>query len=235
MNNIIIFGHTWITRHLIKNLLEINSKPKLVIAMPASKSNNISGYLDLKKFLKSHEIECYNPETYSLKNDNDIKYIENITFDFALVLGWSRLIPSKIIKKAKKAVLGVHGGPYPPPRCRGRAVFNWALIDGFKSFYLYIFKITSRIDDGEIYIKRKIKITKLDNIESIYDKHSIISSKMFIYVLKNWIRYRKIGVKQDEYKATYMPQRTPDHSGICWEDSTEKVYNLCESISQTIP
>ena len=235
MSNIIVFGHSWITYYLIKILIEINLKPKLVVAMSPIEANKIAGYYDLQNYLKSNGIKCYNPETYSLKSDIDDEYFENLTFDFGLVFGWSRLIPAKIIKNAKKAVLGVHGGPFPPPRCRGRAVFNWAMIDGFKQFYLYIFKIESGIDNGEIYVIKKIQITKHDNIESLYDKHSVISCNMFIEVVKNWNYYKNNGIIQDDKKATYMPKRSPEDSGICWEDSTKKIFNFVRALSKPFP
>ena len=235
MSKIIIFGHSWITIFLINCLIKRNLKPILIVAMPFEKSKSISGYLDLTEVLKTHNIKLYNPKSYSLKNNKGIKYLENIDFDYGLVFGWSRLIPGRIIRKAKKAVLGVHGGPYPPPRCRGRAVFNWALIDGFDSFILYIFKISPGIDDGEIYIIKKFEITKLDNIESIYDKHSIISTNMFIEVLKNWKHYSINGIKQDEQKATYMPARSPNDGGICWDDTTENIYNFVRALAKPFP
>ena len=235
MSKIVLFGHSWITVHLINNLVEKNLKPDLVVTMHSDKSKNISGFYDLTKILNNYNIKCYHPDSYSLKNDKDLRFFKNYDFDFGLVFGWSRLIPENIINQAKKAILGVHGGPFPPPRCRGRAVFNWALIDGFKNFYIYIFKISPGIDDGDIFLTRNFRISSFDNIQSVYDKNSIVSTKMFIQLLLDWEFYRDMGIKQNDEKATYLRGRKSEDSGICWDDSTNNIYNFIRALVKPFP
>ena len=43
-----------------------------------------------------------------------------------------------------------------PPRCRGRAVFNWSMILNFKKLIVYAMELKPGIDDGDIFIKKNI-------------------------------------------------------------------------------
>ena len=47
---------------------------------------------------------------------------------------------------------------------QGRAVFNWALILGFNKFYMYLFKITPGIDEGDIAEITEFEINREDDI-----------------------------------------------------------------------
>ena len=57
-----------------------------------------------------------------------------------------------------------------PPRCRGRAVFNWSMILNFKKLIVYAMELKPGIDDGDIFIKEKILISDQDDINSLYLK-----------------------------------------------------------------
>ena len=235
MGKIIIFGHSWITEFLIKALLRENILPELIVSLSKDKSKGVSGYNDLSETAVKNSIKIYHPESYSLKSKKDQDYFNNLDYDFGLVYGWSRLIPEIIINTAKYGFIGVHGGPFPPPRCRGRAVFNWAIIDGHQKFYIYLFQITPGIDDGKIFIIKNFNISEFDDIQSVYDKNSIISSQMFIELLSNWDNYKDIGIEQDNENATYLPGRKPDDGGICWYDSTLDIYNFIRALTNPFP
>ena len=81
----------------------------------------------------------------------------------------------------------MHGGLHKPPRCRGRAVFNWALIGGYKSYYLYVMRLDSGIDSGKILSIDKISITNSDDIETLYLKYAVNGFYQISKIIKNYI------------------------------------------------
>ena len=66
-----------------------------------------------------------------------------------------------------------------PPRCRGRAVFNWSIILNFQKMTAYAMELKPGVDDGDIFIK-KISISQQDDINSLYLKNAIVSSEFFL-------------------------------------------------------
>lgn len=236
MNNIRIgiAGNQWITRFLLDKLIENQIYPSLLINMPPEKSKSISGYEDLSKYSAKHKIKLYHPEKYILNTEIDKKNLSD-EIDILFVFGWQRLIPDWLIESCKSGVYGVHGGPKPPPRCRGRAVFNWSLVLGCKQFYLYLFKIASGIDNGEIVKMVKFDILPSDDVITLYHKNCIVTSRLIIENLPKIIDGSINLIKQSSNNPTYMPKREPENSGIYWDQTAERIINLVRAVAPPYP
>lgn len=233
--SITVVGNQWITKYLIEELISVGIKPSLIINMSAEKSEDISGYYDLNEIAFKHEIELYNPKTYSLKNEIDERYLSTKKIDLMLVFGWQRLIPEWFINQIPLGVFGVHGGPEKPPRCRGRAVFNWAILLGYSRFYMYLFRITSGVDEGSILKSVEFDINPFDDVLTLYHKNCLVSSKMFIEQIPLIISKTNSSIDQDKKGATYLPKRTPENGGIFWDWKAERIINLIRAVAPPYP
>jgi len=235
MSNIAIAGNQWITKFLIKKLIDVDLKPKLIINL-SKKSENISGYFDLKDIAKKNNIEIFRPFNYSLKSNKDKEFLTSKKIDILLVFGWQRLIPSWLLEHSIFGAYGIHGGPELPPRARGRAVFNWSILLGYKNFYLYLFKLDSEVDSGEIIELKEFEILNKDDIVSIYHKNCIVSSQMFIkYIPKILNNVNLSTIKQQNVEPTYLPKRLPENSGIKWNEKAEVIVNLIRAVTHPYP
>lgn len=231
---IAVAGNQWITRFLIEKLIEKQIKLSLLITTSPKQSELISGYENLVSFAIEHDIQLYHPEKYSLKTELDEQNLAN-KVDILFVFGWQRLIPEWFIKSTKLGVYGVHGGPKPPPRCRGRAVLNWSLILDCKKFYLYLFKITSGVDDGEILQMEEFDILPTDDIVILYHKNCVLTSRMIIANLPKIIDGSASLKKQPSGGPSYMPKREPENSGIYWDQTAERITNLIRAVAPPYP
>ena len=232
--NIAVAGNQWITQYLIESMIDFGFKPKLIINVHPESSNNISGYIDLRGLCNEYKIEIYHPEKYSLKSKVDeVNLKEKV--DLLYVFGWQRLIPEWFIKSCKKGVYGVHGGPLKPPRCRGRAVFNWAVILGYHRFYMYFFSITIAADEGDIAQIVEFDINSDDDILTLYHKNCIVSSRMFIEALPKILNGSLKLAKQPGGQTSFLPKRSPQNGGINWEHSAKRVTNLIRALTKPYP
>lgn len=236
MNNIAVAGNQWITKFLIEKLIVAGLKPNLIINLNVEKSEDISGYFDLSEIAEKNNIALYRPIKYSLKSKKDKEVLSSKKIDILIVFGWQRLIPSWLLDLCTYGAYGVHGGPELPPRARGRAVFNWAILLGYKKFYHYLFKLDPNVDSGEIIDINEFEILDSDDIISIYHKNCIISSEMFIKYIPEILKNSLIStVKQQNTKATYLPKRIPQNSGICWNERAETIINLIRAVRDPYP
>ena len=64
-------------------------------------------------------IPIYYAKSYSFKNDSDISYFKDNSFDILLLGGWQRLISEEIINTIKICAIGQHGSPEFLPSGRG--------------------------------------------------------------------------------------------------------------------
>jgi methionyl-tRNA formyltransferase len=230
-NSIAIIGNQTITKFLIDYLKNKGLKISYIITLKNKKKYNITDTFNFKK----EKIKLIEVKSYNLKNNLDILKIKKLKLDFLLVFGWSRLVPEWLIKHVKLATIGVHAGIYSPPRSRGRAVFNWALIGGYKKMLCYAMMLKPGVDNGDIFIKRNISITQHDDIESLYLKNSLISSEFFYKIISNWGYYKKNLTKQSNNLASYFPKREPSDGFINWNNNVDEIFNLIKALKIPYP
>src|SRR5262245_35849948 len=174
--NIAVAGNQWITRYLIEALTEQGSAPRLLLNMGPEWADRISGYENLEATANKIGASLCRPLSYGLTSDADKAELSGRNLDVLFVFGWQRLIPEWLIRACKIGAFGVHGGPKPPPRCRGRAVFNWAILLGCDKFHMYAFRLTPGIDDGDIVGQATFDILPADDILTVYHKNCIVTS-----------------------------------------------------------
>ncbi len=235
MNNknlsIAIIGNSKITKFLIDYLHNNKIKIKYLITLRNKHKYKITD----PYVFKNQKIKIIYVNSYDLKDKNDYSKLKKLNIDFLLVFGWSRLIPKWLLKIAKKSTIGVHAGMFGPPRCRGRAVFNWSIILNFKKMTAYAMELKPGVDDGDIFIKKKISISQQDDINSLYLKNAIVSSEFFFKIIKYWNFFYKNKKSQNNKLATYLPKRNPDDSFINWRQSSKEVYNFIRALKDPYP
>ncbi len=231
---IAIIGNQWITRYLINKLITYNIKPYLIISSAEKNSKQTSGYSDLRNIAKRNKIKYLIAEDFII-SDELIKRIKKLSLDLAIVYGWQKLIPQTFINALHENIYGIHGGPFKPPRCKGKAVFNWAIIMGFKKFFLYLFKITDKADSGDIVDLAKFDIYETDNILSVYEKNCVISTRLILKNLNIILNKNSKYKKQNNNKSTYSLKRVPKNSGIDWTSSSTEIINLIRAVSKPYP
>lgn len=230
---IAILGHQNITRYVSEYFLKNKISIDTLIGMKDPSKNKISDFFDVQEFCKAKNINYFQPDVYSLKSKNCEDFFQQKKFDYMFVVGWSRLVPEKIIKKIEKICVGWHGGMFKPPRCRGRAVVNWALIEGKKKFYVYTMSLKPGVDNGDILQISHTFLNEFDNSKTAYFKMSIKVAEMYSELLDQNKNFKPI--PQRNHNATYLPKRTEANSGISWDKSCKELYDFSRALSDPYP
>ncbi len=146
-----------------------------------------------KQFVNKIKDKFTNTITNLKKNIN----LENCDIGFSY---YDFKVPLKILKKFKIGVVNFH--PSFLPYNRGRHSVFWAINDltplGATSHWM-----NQNFDDGEIFLQKKIKNTKLKNAKTLY-KLQLKSLNLVIKdTIKLILKNKFIKKKQDLKKATY--------------------------------
>ena len=160
--------------------------------------------------------------------------LKTIKPDLILVMGWSQLLKSEIIKIPKIGIIGSH--PTELPKYRGRAPIPWSIIKGLKESALTFFWIEKGTDTGSILDQRKFKIFDKDDASTIYEKIISIGKDMILnnLVMLQQGKIRKI--KQDSSKfIEYWQKRTPEDGLIDWKESIGKIHTLIRATTYPYP
>ncbi|MBW7875458.1 MAG: hypothetical protein H3C47_05685 [Candidatus Cloacimonetes bacterium] len=164
----------------------------------------------------------------------DKNIIQTEDFDLLVVCGWQRLIPSWLIEKARVAVIGAHGSAYGLIQGRGRSPQNWALLEHKPKLDVYIFRITTGIDDGPILMQQSFNYSDFDDIESSYFKSAWVLSQLLITLLRDPKPEHFAGIPQSG-EAKYLPQRIPEDGGIDWNRPLFEIYNQIRALTRPYP
>lgn len=228
-------GNQWISEHLVGWLVEAGYPPHLLLNLAPERGQGISGYADLAPLAERHRIALYRPASYALTALEDEAVLADAGIDVLIVFGWQRLIPAWLIERCRLGVYGVHGGPEPPPRCRGRAVFNWALILGCTRFHLYLFRITPEADAGDILDTVEFEVTPHDDIVSLYHKNCVVTERMLMRQLPRILDGTARGRAQPASGATWLPRRRPENGGIRWGAPAARISDLVRALAPPYP
>ena len=79
-------------------------------------------------------------------------------FDWFFSISNLRLIPSSILKQAKRGSINFHDGPL--PRYAGLNTPTWALLNNEENHGITWHEIVEGVDRGDIYLQREIEISK---------------------------------------------------------------------------
>ena len=206
MTKIAILGHQEVTKILSEKFIELGFEP-VIISLSAAKGENISEYVHLSDYCEHRLLKFYELDDYSLKSDESAIFFNQRKFDFVFVVGWSRLIPENLLNGSDAKFIGWHGGPFAPPRCRGRAVVNWSILNNETDFFIYTMILKPGIDDGDLIEIRSVSITSCETARSLYIKCALELGEMFPNYLDDGYIFNVI--KQSDEKASFLPKRSP--------------------------
>lgn len=215
---IAIFGCKATTAFLAESLSEQYPISLLVTIDPENgRKNKVADYKDLKVWAEAGNIAVYQAKTYSLKDSDDVEFINSKKLDAAFVMGWQRLIPNTILEGLRVGAFGMHGSSMNLPLGRGRSPMNWSLIEGRKVFYTNLFRYDPGIDSGDIVDTCKFGISSGDTAETMHFKNTLAMKYLVQKNIKDILANRLNLQKQKDITPSYYPKRTPEDSLINWE------------------
>jgi len=215
----------------IEAIYQAGSKLDLVITLDDYCAKGKSGriYLDDVskrlgfKLIKTDHINTERVRGEILQNE----------IDWLFVVGWSQIVDKSILNAPKRGVLGMH--PTLLPEGRGRAAIPWAIIKGLKETGVTLFKVDDGVDTGDIIYQEKIALDKRVSATELYETvtafHVKLVGRAIDLVNRDAIRL----IKQDDFKATYWPQRRPEDGEINLNGSVYDAERLVRAVTKPYP
>ena len=150
-----------------------------VISQPDKKRSrgNRLIYSPVKEFAKNENIPILTPEV--IKGNIDfINKLKALSCDLFIVIAYGKVLPKEILEIPKYGCWNAHASLL--PRWRGAAPIQWSLMAGDNFTGVGIMKMDEGLDTGEVLVEEKVKIESYDNLESLTEKLSLLSSNLFI-------------------------------------------------------
>jgi methionyl-tRNA formyltransferase len=132
------------------------------------------------------------------------KKIKKLNPNIIFFIFWSKKIEKKLFKNY--TCIQFHTSDL--PKFRGGSPIQNQIIKGIKKTKITAFKMNSKIDSGDICMKRNVHLN--GNAEDIYKRIEIIALKMAIKIAK----MKKINFIKQLGKVSYFKRRKPEDSNL---------------------
>jgi len=191
-----------------------------------------AGSRKYKNFCQQYGVPYYEVET--IKNDESYDILSLIKPDLLVVLGWSEILPARLLTIPTIGTIGTHAALL--PHNRGSAPINWALIHGETITGNTMMWLSAEVDAGDIVDQMKIPISLHDTCKTLYDEvavtNSIMLSKLIAKLEKGIIP--KIDIA-NETTEELLPRRRPKDGIINWNQTSKAVYDFIRALAKPYP
>ena len=217
---------------VLESILEKNWKITASFSYLPEKKKFYSDYVNFENLTKKYDI--IHKQVNNINDQENINLIKKINPDLILVMGWSQILKSEILKIPKLGVIGSH--PTELPKYRGRAPIPWSILKGLKTSALTFFWMKDGIDDGDILDQQFFQILDSDDATSLYDKITKLGKKMLDKNLSLITSGIINSIKQDSNKfIEYWNKRIPEDGRINWKDTGITIHNLIRASTKPYP
>ncbi len=215
----------------IKKIYQIGGELDLLITLHDHKHKKKSGRIYLDNFSRKHNI-CL----LKVNHINDIEVIRSVNeheLDWLFIIGWSQIASREVISAPKMGCIGIH--PSLLPEGRGRAAIPWAIIKDLKKTGVSMFKLDETVDTGEIFGQKIVPIRLGETATTLYKKINSAHGWLIGNIFPKLISDTAKTIKQDESKATYWDERTPDDGKLNEQMTIEQVDRLVRASTHPYP
>ncbi|KPK40170.1 MAG: hypothetical protein AMJ78_07480 [Omnitrophica WOR_2 bacterium SM23_29] len=143
--------------------------------------------------------------------------------DLFVVIAYGGILPSDILSIPKFYSMGVHASLL--PKYRGAAPINWAILNGNKTTGVTVFKLSEKMDTGDIILQRRVEILDSDDAGTLSLKLSEEGANLLLEAMELIEGRKEQFIKQREEDATYAPRLRKEDGAIDWTKDATYIHN----------
>lgn len=191
-----------------------------------------AGSREYESHCKKFNVDYHTVST--IKGDEAYEIVLKYKPDLLVVLGWSEILPARLLDIPTIGTVGTHAALL--PHNRGSAPVNWALIHGEKITGNTMMWLDPQVDSGAIVDQIEFPITPYDTCKTLYDQVAIANGTMLMRLIDNLEK----GVKPvlpiaNETDEPILPRRRPKDGLLNWNQSGEAIYDFIRALTDPYP
>ena len=198
--NIIFWGTPDYSVESLKILIDSHHEISAVITQPDKKRSRGSKLIasPIKKIALDHNIPVFTPNQIK----NNITFVETLksfNSDVFVVIAYGKILTNEILSIPRYGCWNAHASLL--PRWRGAAPIHWSLLKGDSFTGVGIIKMDEGLDTGDLLLEEKVRIADSDNLFTLSQKLSILSSNLIYKSLEI------IDKEPKSIKSKLLPQK----------------------------
>ena len=182
---------------------------------------------EVKGFSSDNNIPIKQPE--NITNEDFLNEISSLGAELFIVVAFKKL-PKEVFSIPLLGTINLHASLLPD--YRGAAPINWVLINNERITGVTTFFINEKIDHGDIILKQEILINDNDDFKSLYNRLSVIGSKVLLKTIKIVASGKAKIQMQDENKDLNLaPKLNSRNTKINWNENADKILGMIRGLS----
>jgi methionyl-tRNA formyltransferase len=181
----------------------------------------------VKTVALENNIDVYQPIT--LRNDEAIKLIENLSPDAIIVVAYGKILPKAVLDIPKYGCINVHGSIL--PKYRGAAPIQRAVLNGEEKTGVTIMHMAEGIDTGDIIQIKETAIGSDETSGELFDRLKEIGAELLVGTLTLIENGKAQRIPQNEEESTHAAMLQKSEAEISWDSSAEDIHNLVRGMN----
>lgn len=149
-----------------------------------------------------------------------ITQTQNFKYDLIVVVGWSWKIPAEIVDT--NVVIGMH--PSKLPEYAGGSPIQHQIIDGLKSSEATLFRLTSKLDGGDIVSSAPFLLE--GHMSQVFEELTRATTVLLIDLIKSWPNVSYKTQEQSTVKRRLKPEDSRLSKEALSSRTCENLYNI---------
>ena len=201
--NIVFWGTPDYSVESLKILIDSHHKISAVVTQPDKKRSRGNKLVPspIKKIALNHNIPVFTP--VKIKNNiNFIESLKSLNSDVFIVIAYGKILSREILTIPRYGCWNAHASLL--PRWRGAAPIHWSLLKGDAFTGVGIIKMDEGLDTGDLLLEETIRINESDNLLTLSQKLSLLSSNLI---------YKSLEIIENETNTANIklfPQKNKD-------------------------
>ena len=223
MTKLIFMGTPDFSATVLKGLLDDSNYDVLAVVTQPDRAVGRKKEIKMtpvKEVALAHNLPVYQPEKMS--GSEEMAELITLGADGIVTAAFGQFLPTKLLDSVDFAV-NVHASLL--PKYRGGAPIHYAIINGEEEAGVTIMEMVKKMDAGDMIAKASTPIADDDNVGTMFEKLAVIGRDLLLKTLPDYIAGNIKPEPQDESKATFSPNITPEQERIDWNKSVRDVFN----------
>lgn len=164
----------------------------------------------------------------SLKDEAFHAEIAGLTPDIMAVVAF-RILPPAVYEQAKLGAFNLHGSLL--PAYRGAAPIQRALMDGVAETGVTTFLLQSKVDTGDVILRRSVPVGPNDNAGDLHDSLAAIGAAAVVETVQRIADGSADPAPQDDTRASPAPKIFRADAEIDWTQPAVTVHNHIRALA----
>lgn len=229
MQSIIFMGTPQFSVPVLEGLIDKRYEIKAVVTQPDKKVGRKQKLTKTpaKIAAEKHNILVYQP--VKLSGSNELEELMNLHADFIVTAAYGQFLPTKFLNSVKIAAVNVHGSLL--PKYRGGAPIQYSLLNGDQETGITIMEMVKKMDAGDMYAQKAIKIEKDDTAGSLFEKLSYLGRDLLLETLPKIADNTVVKTAQNPDNVVFSPNITKSQEKITKEMTAKEANNLIRALN----